>query len=332
MKIGSIKGIAMVCFSGALLHANAGVALAQTALDKPWFNVERTNMFIAVLVLSCMIVYYIYRASKGDKIFIRRIAGLSALDEAVGRATEMGKPVLYISGIMDMDDIQTLAGLSILGHVSQKTAEYDTPILVPCSRSLVFSTSQEIVKESYSKAGRPDAYRSENVRYLTDDQFGFVAGVDGIMLREEPAANFYLGCFYAESLILAETGNSIGSIQIAGTAMPSQLPFFVAACDYTLIGEELFAASAYISGDPKQMGALKGQDMGKAIIMIIIIVGIALNTFGSISYGPNYRYKTRSLKDGRREVVVSTVTDANGTKNEAELSFFGRFNNLFVPK
>lgn len=286
-------------------------AIAGTAGGEKWFNHQRTNMLVAVLLLSAFIIYYIYTASRGRKYFIRRIAGLSALDEAVGRATEMGKPVLYISGIMDMDDIQTLAGLSILGHVAHKTAEYDTPILVPCSRSLVFSTSQEIVKEAYSRAGRPDAYRSENIRYLTDDQFGFVAGVDGIMLRDKPAANFYLGCFYAESLILAETGNSIGSIQIAGTAMPSQLPFFVAACDYTLIGEELFAASAYISDDPKQLGALKGQDTGKAVIMFLIIFGLLLNTVGSFLYGPGYLQTGVKGPDGTITTTNSWIATVN---------------------
>ena len=79
---------------------------------------------------------------------------------------------------------------------------------------------------------------------------------------------------------MAETGNSIGAIQIGGTAMPAQLPFFVAACDYTLIGEELFAASAYLSHDPKQLGSLKGQDIGKALAMIVIVVGVALATLG----------------------------------------------------
>jgi len=306
----------------ALGHLGCGAAMAEMATGETWFDPGRTNMLVAVLLLSAFVVYYIISASRGAKIFIRRIAGLSALDEAVGRATEMGKPVLYISGIMDMDDIQTLAGLSILGHVAKKTAEYETPILVPCSRSLVFSQSQEIVKESYTRAGRPDAYRAENIRYLTDDQFGFVAGVDGIMIREEPAANFYLGCFYAESLILAETGNSIGSIQIAGTAMPSQLPFFVAACDYTLIGEELFAASAYISDDPKQLGALKGQDMGKAVIMILIVLGILLNTVGSILHGPGYLE------------VTTTVTDtATGKTTEiTEPSFYQQFNSWFQSK
>jgi hypothetical protein len=106
--------------------------------------------------------------------------------------------------------------------------------------------------------------------------------VTGKMVREKPAACFYMGAFYAESLIFAETGNTIGAIQIAGTAMPSQLPFFVAACDYVLIGEEFFAASAYLSGEPQQLGSLKGQDFGKLIGGILILAGSLLLTFAEL--------------------------------------------------
>jgi len=246
---------------------------------KPWFAFWKLPILVGCLILSSALSWYIYHARKGKKMFIRRIAGLTAIDEAVGRSTEMGKPVLYITGLADVDDIQTLASLSIMGHIAQKTAEYDTPLIVPCCRSVVMSTAQEVVKESYLKAGRPDTYRRENIHYLTDDQFGYVAGVDGIMVRERPAANFYMGKFYAESLILAETGHSTGAIQIAGTAEAAQLPFFVAACDYTLIGEELFAASAYLSKDPQQIGSLKGQDVAKAIMLAAIIIGCLLLTF-----------------------------------------------------
>ena len=118
------------------------------------------------------------------------------------------------------------------------------------------------------------------VTYVTDEQFGYVAAVDGIMVREKPATVFLLGAFFAESLILAETGNYIGAIQIAGTARPAQLPFFIAACDFTLIGEELFAASAYLSDEPKALGSLKGQDVGKAIAMVVIVVGVLAVTIG----------------------------------------------------
>jgi len=144
----------------------------------------------------------------------------------------------------------------------------------------VMSVSQEVVKEAYLQTGRPDAFRREDITYLTDDQFGYAAGVDGMMVRQRPAAIFLLGTFYAESLILAETGKSVGAIQIAGTAMVSQIPFFIAACDYTLIGEELYAASAYLSREPKLLGSLKGQDAAKLVIMIMIVIGVLGATAG----------------------------------------------------
>ena len=252
------------------LHSNSVV-------PKPaLFDMKKLSILIALLLISFFIVYYILAVKRGVEFKIRKIPALESVDEAIGRATEMGKPILFIPGIMDIDDVQTVAGIIILGEVATKTAIYDAARNVPISRSMVMSTGRETVKEAYLKAGRPDAFNDNMVHYLTDDQFGYVSGVDGIMVREKPAAIFMLGTFYAESLILAETGNSIGAIQIAGTAMPSQLPFFVAACDYTLIGEELFAASAYMSKQPHMLGALKGQDMAKLLIMIILILGAIL--------------------------------------------------------
>jgi hypothetical protein len=101
-----------------------------------------------------------------------------------------------------------------------------------------------------------------------------------MMMRDRPAANIYMGAFFAESLLLAETGNAAGSIQIAGTARPEQLPFFIAACDFTLMGEELYAASSYLSKEPVMLGGLKGQDFVKILIVVAIIIGTILTTFG----------------------------------------------------
>ncbi|MBU1107578.1 MAG: hypothetical protein KKB51_12985 [Candidatus Riflebacteria bacterium] len=262
------------------------------AEDNVYFDVKRANVLVIILTLMGLVSYFTFHAQRGKEMFIRRISGLSALEDAVGRATEMGRGVLYIPGIMDMDDIQTIAGVTIMGHVAKKTAEYDTPFFAPMTRSFVMSVAQEIVKQSYLEMGRPDAYRPDRINYLTDDQFGYVAGVGGIMMREKPAACFYLGTFYAESLILAETGNAVGAIQIAGTAEPSQIPFFVAACDYTLIGEELFAASAYLSKNPKEVGSLKGQDIVKLLIILVMIVGTLLVTIAQTEYGAGTVFAT----------------------------------------
>jgi hypothetical protein len=260
-----------------------------------WFDGSRAATLIVLLVVCGAIWINILRAQAGKKLYIRRIAGMDAVTEAVGRATEMGQPVLYIAGIQDMDNVQTVAGITILGSISKMVAEYETSLLMPTSRSLVMSTARETVKEAYLAAGRPDAYREDGIYYVTDEQFGFVAHVDGLMLRRRPATCFYLGAFFAESLILAETGNSIGAIQVAGTAMPTQLPFFVAACDYTLIGEELFAASAYLSQDEKMLGSLKGQDFGKLLAMVFAAVGSVLATVAAFTDAPEVVRVSRAL-------------------------------------
>lgn len=245
-----------------------------------WFNPQRINVFIILILFFVFVLYFIQRAKKGASLFVRRIAGLDAIEEAVGRATEMGKPILYISGIEDMDNLQTVASMIILGNVSELIASYDVPLLVPICVPFVLTVAEESVKQGYMKAGRPEAYNPNNVKYLTQEQFAYAAGVNGIMLREKPAANFMFGSFYAESLLMAETGFSTGAIQVAGTANIHQLPFFVVACDYTLIGEELYAASAYLSKEPKLLGSLKGSDLAKFLIMIILLAGVILETFG----------------------------------------------------
>ena len=235
------------------------------------------GIFASVILVSMTIYYYIDRASSGEEIYLRKIPGLQALEEAVGRATEMGKSVLFVPGIMDLDQVETVTGLNLLGHVAEYTAKYETSLNVPVSKSIVMEAGREICKESYLKSGRPDLYYDDMVHYISDEQFAYAAGVNGIMEREKPAACFYLGKFYAESLILAETGNSIGAIQIAGTGSPSQIPFFVTACDYTLIGEEFFTASAYLSNKPELVGSIKGQDIVKLLVMFAMVLTVVFN-------------------------------------------------------
>ncbi len=237
------------------------------------YNVKKTVVLVALLIIAGLIVYFIRAARRGQKLKIRRIPALDSLEEAVGRATEMGKPVLFVPGIMDVKNPQTIAGVLVLSEVAYKTANYGTDLNVPVSKPIVLSTANDTVKEAYMRAGRPDEFHDDMVHYVTNDQFGYVSYIDGYMVREEPAAVFMLGAFYAESLILAETGHSIGAIQVAGTAMPSQIPFFITTCDYVLIGEELYAASAYLSRKPDILGALKGQDYAKLLIMLALIVG-----------------------------------------------------------
>jgi len=263
---------------GEFLTADAAGPISPEA---SLFNAYRINALMLVILFSTAVLLYIRAAQRGKADYIRPLAGLEAVEDGVGRATEMGKPVLFIPGTGDIDDVQTLAGLSVLSRIARITATYDTPLMVPCLYPMPLAAAEEVVRQSYLDAGNPDAYQPDMVRYMAGESFGFAAAVNGWMVREKPATNIFLGNFAAESLLLAETGNAAGAIQIAGTAQPEQLPFFIAACDYTLLGEELYAASAYLAKEPKFLGSLKAQDLFKLVLAVIMLGGALFITFNA---------------------------------------------------
>ncbi|MCA9752595.1 MAG: hypothetical protein KC591_10415 [Gemmatimonadetes bacterium] len=272
------------------LEDASGASLAVVSTDPimalpQFFHRGRLNVLVMLGVFTGLLFYNIWRANQGTSHFyIRRLAPVDAMDEAIGRATEMGRPVLYVPGIEEVQDIQTIAAMLILERVAEKTANYEVPLTVPTRTPFVLAVADEVVRTGCTAAGRPDAYRPDGIRYISNEQFAYCAGVNGIILRDRPAANFYLGRFFAESLIFAETGFAAGSIQIAGTAEVTQLPFFIAACDYTLIGEEFFAASAYLSRDPSLLSTLRAADWAKVILVLALLTGAVLESLGMSAF------------------------------------------------
>ena len=259
----------------------AGSVTGPAIASSQWFNHTRLSVLLLTMLFFAFVLFFIQSAQgEGKKPFLRRIPGIDAIEEAIGRATEMGRPVLYVPGVQDIEDMQTVQALIILESVAKTTARYETPIKVPVSYPIPFTIAQEMVKSGYVHAGRAEQYDPESVQFVSPEQFAYVAAITGVMMRDQPGAHIFLGAFFAESLLLAEAGYATGAIQVAGTANADQLPFFVVACDYTLIGEELFAASAYLSGEPKLVGSLQGADLMKIVIILLVVVGCVLETFG----------------------------------------------------
>ncbi len=264
--------------SDSAIRAASGVAGPVQSYGQ-WFNTGRTPVFIAFMFFGIMTVFFVIKARRGAELYVRPLAGIEAVDDAIGRATEMGRPILYVLGLGTAADVATIASFTILGRVAKRVAEYQTELIVPTYDPIVMSVAQEVVKSSFSDAGRPEDYNEDIVYFVTQLQFAYVAAVNGTMLRELPATNVYMGKFFAESLLLAETGALAGSIQIAGTDEIAQIPFFIVACDFTLIGEELYAASAYLGREPVLLGSLKAQDYAKAAMILLAIVGVVAAQF-----------------------------------------------------
>lgn len=244
------------------------------------FDMSKLANFVFAAFFTAAVLAMIYYVRRKPNVFLRRIAGLEAVEEAIGRATEMGRPALFVHGLTGVSDIAVLASLSILSRLARKVADYDSDLLVANNDPIVYAISHQVIQEGYAEAGREDAFKPENNFIAASQQFPYVAAVAGIMKRRRPAANFFMGYFYAESLILAEVGASTGAIQIAATDSFSQLPFFITTCDYTLMGEELYAAGAYLSRDLRMLATIKAQDVGKSVLLIALPLGTMLSNVG----------------------------------------------------
>ena len=226
----------------------------------------------AAAVLGCL-----WRARRGHIPHVRAIGGVAAIAEAVGRATEMGRPIVFAMGHTDIRDIRTHVSLSVLEHVARLAARMGTELIVTLRVANVYPVAEETVRQAYTAEGAPEKFRpSEQVRFLSEESVLHAMGTARLIEEAGAGCAIFFGAFDFSSLLMAEPGARMGVLQIAGDPSLFQVPFFVCTCRHTIIGEEYFAAGAYVSRDPAMRGALVSQDLIKAILAALIVVGVVL--------------------------------------------------------
>jgi hypothetical protein len=237
--------------------------------------------FFLIALLMIGVAYAMNKVkSRETRWEIRRIAGLDAIEEGIGRATEMNRPVFYLPGSGGFSDPQLMASMAVLSEVAKITARYDTRLIVCVPQSQVYPVIQEIVRQSYVTEGKIDNFRADDVRWFSDHYFGYALAIIALMFREKVATNIMIGSFAFDALMYAEAANQAGAIQVGGTAAITQVPFFVAACDYALIGEEIYAAAAYLTKDPIRVATIVAEDWAKFLVTGLLILGAILQTAG----------------------------------------------------
>jgi len=236
---------------------------------------------VFTLVIMVLIALSIYLTVRGVlKPKIRRLPGIDAIDEAIGRATELRRPVHFCMGQSGISGSVALAALAVLRYTARKCAEMKSRLIFSFAAASVNTVAADLIKQAYIEGNYPEGYRPEDIRWLSERQFAYSAGVLGLVLREKPAANLFFGFFMGEALLFAESGYRVGAIQIAGTTMSIVVPFFVVSCDYTLISEEMIIAGTYISQEPHQLGTIQAQDYMRLIGLTILGIGCVLTPLG----------------------------------------------------
>jgi hypothetical protein len=247
---------------------------------------EHANPAAVALILLFLVPVFvsIARAKRGHPIYIRRIPGIDAIENAVGRAVELGRPISFTTALTGVGPL-FYACLSALRHIARKAAVFNAKLIVPSSDPEAMVLTEATLQTAYRDERRSHRFDPTTVRYLSSEQFAFSSGYMGTVHRENVGSAFLFGSFTAESLILAEAGQQVGALQVAATPSLEQTPFFLTSCDYTLIGDEIFATGAFLSDDPVQRGSLRGQDYAKASLLALLVLGTIFTTLTSVLSG-----------------------------------------------
>lgn len=245
-------------------------------------RIFQMGLIIFMFVVAIFSYYYSKKkASEGKTPFggIRPLDAMDHLEEGVARSVEMGKKVHMTLGMGDFTDSNTnpliVAGLNILGNVAEICGKLEVPLIVTIAQSVVVPIAKGVIRDGFGRVGRPELYNDDIVRYASEDQFAYSANSAAIIMRENVGTNIMAGYFFDEDIIVAETGVRAGCYQIGGNKM-----IFVVTCEYFMLGEELFAAGAYISKDPALVGSIAQQDISKGLLLGFLILGVILSYFG----------------------------------------------------
>ncbi len=238
---------------------------------------------LLTMILAYALFHYYTQIFEGE-LNARTLPPVIAISEAVGRCAEMGRPLVYTTGISGTISggagAAILAGIALLSDTAKKIAESGASLKFFTATVDAAPLIEETLKEAFVSAGVPEAYDPDSMELIAN-QSSLVSRYLGWIQREKPASALMIGYLAYEAVVLAEAGNVIGAMQISGTTNSYQIPFLVASTDYCLIMEELYAASAQIQGDRFALGALKGEDVLKFVILGIMGLGMLLAFTGS---------------------------------------------------
>ncbi len=233
------------------------------------------------LIVLAMFVVTFYFASdrfrKGGKFSIRNLPAVAKMEEAIGRATEMGRPVHWTYGAGSFD-AQHLAAFSLLEYAASLCAKYDTRLIVSVYLPEVVPMTDAIIRKAYTDAGKLNSYRPEDVRFFGESHN---AAMIGAIARDKAAANFMIGSLFYESVLGIEASAQQEAIQVGGTANTHQLPFVAAGMDEILIGAEMFAAATQISPNPVRVGSTTAEDWVTRLMVAAMAIGAIMVTFGN---------------------------------------------------
>lgn len=244
---------------------------------------NETQLALLLFLIAFLPVFYLSgrRVKKGDFPDLRPILAFNALQGLMARAIETGRAVhvsLGLGGLTGDLAAESLAGLSVLEYLADQSAAAGVPPIVTMADPTLLLLAQDVMRRPYG-ASREEAIQAiRHVRWVAPEPAAYAAGVMGTLGGEAVDANVMVGAFGDEYLLMGEAAGRTRITQVGGASDPNVVPFVFATADQTLMGEDMYAAGAYLARKPWNVGSLLTQDFLRWCIVIIIVAFVTLNT------------------------------------------------------
>jgi len=214
---------------------------------------------------------------------LRPIAAFERLNRSVGLAVENGSR-LHVSlgrgNLFTARGGSALAGLAMIRRLAERTSVSDRPPIVTSGDASLAILSQDTLQSGYRAAGAEEQYRLNTGRLAGLSPFSYAAGTLPVTSDETVSTNILMGDFGAESALLAEAADRENSNLIAASDNLSAQSIFYASSQDPLIGEELFAAGAYVGAGASHEASLHTQDILRWLVILAVLGGSLLKLFG----------------------------------------------------
>jgi hypothetical protein len=242
---------------------------------------QQALMFALLLPFFPLLLLLNRRIRERGRPPLRPIAGYAALQRYLGRATESGRKVhvsIGTGGVGTRVTAESLAGVTVLEYVAGHALATGSEFVVTVSDPSLLPVAKDVVGSARAAQGYPEDYDPSCVRFISPDKVAYAAGVADILGHAQVSANVLVGSFGDEFLLMSEVGARKDLSQVGGTTSTEILPFVYASTDHTLIGEEIFAAGAYLRNKTSHLASLVTQDWLRTAIIITIVIGIVVRS------------------------------------------------------
>ncbi len=268
-------------------------------------TIDPQNALALAVLLSFLPIFYFsnWAIKRGAKISLRPIASYAALKRLLANAAETGQPIhlsLGTAGVGDAATADTMAGLTVLEYLADRAAVSAAPPIVTMSNPTALPIAQDVLRRAYRRHGYAEEYEPARVRLIAPDPglgthslpspvqsaagqgdaFPYAAGIMQMLTRTKLTANVMVGRFGDEFLLMAEIGAQKNLNQIGGTSSARVLPFVYTSVSSPLIGEEIYAAGAYLGDQPAHISSLAAQDAMRWLLIAGLLIAMALRSTG----------------------------------------------------